>query len=158
MSYVRKNLMPGEQVVATARLHWIVFIPGLEWLLAAIACWIAACAVSGIPVYLLGVAAIGFAILGVWKELQGAIEWLTSEFALTDKRVIFKVGFVRRRTVEMLLRKVESIEVIQGVIGRLIGYGTIEITGTGGSPTPYDRIASPMRFRQAVQTQLEEAS
>lgn len=158
MSYVKRNLMDGEHVAATASLHGIVFLPAVMWLSAAIALWIATTFVSGIPVYLLGICAIGFVLVAIWKALKTGARWVTSEFAVTNKRVIVKVGLIKRDSVEMLLGKVESVQVTQGILGRIVGYGTIVITGTGGSPNPYHQISSPMQFRKAVQRQVEENS
>jgi membrane protein YdbS with pleckstrin-like domain len=158
MGYVKRNLMHGERVAATARLHVVIFLPAVMWLLAAVALWIATTFVSGIPVYLLGIGAIGFALVAIWKALKAGVRWLTSEFAVTNKRVIVKEGLIKRESVEMLLGKVETVQVTQGILGRLVGYGTIVITGTGGSPNPYHKISSPMHFRRAVQRQVEENS
>lgn len=158
MSYVKRNLMAGEHVAASARLHGIVFLPAVMWCLVAVGLWVATIFVSGFSVYLLYTGAAIFGLLAIWKALKTGVQWVTSEFAVTNKRVIVKVGLIKRDSVEMLLGKVETVQVTQGIIGRLLGYGTIVITGTGGSPNPYHKISSPMRFRRAVQRQVEENS
>lgn len=79
----------------------------------------------------------------------------TSEFAVTNRRVIIKVGLVSRRTVELNLEKVESIGVEQTILGRIFGYGTIVVVGTGGTKEPFPRIADPMGFRRAVNVATE---
>lgn len=76
------------------------------------------------------------------------IAFLTSEFAITNKRVIIKVGLIRRRTLEMNLNKIESVKVDQGILGRILGYGTIVIIGTGGTREPFAAISDPMTFRK----------
>jgi len=76
---------------------------------------------------------------------------MTSEFAITSKRVIIKVGLISRHTVEMNLSKIESVNVSQGIFGRILGYGTIVIVGTGGTKEPFHRIANPLGFRKAFQ-------
>ncbi|MBL8918109.1 MAG: PH domain-containing protein [Myxococcaceae bacterium] len=83
------------------------------------------------------------------------IDGWTSEFAVTDRRVIIKVGLIARRTVELNLAKVESVIVDQGVIGRILGYGTIFVVGTGGTRERFEAIADPLGFRQAVTTATE---
>ncbi len=83
------------------------------------------------------------------------IDRWTSEFAVTNRRVIIKVGLISRRTVELNLAKVESIGVDQGVIGRILGYGTIFIIGTGGTRERFESISNPLGFRQAVNTATE---
>ncbi len=79
----------------------------------------------------------------------------TSEFAVTNRRVIIKVGLVSRRTVELNLEKVESIGVDQTILGRIFGYGTIVVVGTGGTREPFPSIADPMGFRRAVSEATE---
>jgi|APDOM4702015191_1054821.scaffolds.fasta_scaffold24733_3 uncharacterized membrane protein YdbT with pleckstrin-like domain len=79
----------------------------------------------------------------------------TSEFAVTSRRVIIKVGLVSRRTVELNLEKVESIGVEQTILGRILSYGTIVVVGTGGTKEPFRGIADPMGFRKAVNEATE---
>jgi uncharacterized membrane protein YdbT with pleckstrin-like domain len=79
----------------------------------------------------------------------------TSEFAVTNRRVIIKVGLVSRKTVELNLEKVESVGVEQTIFGRLLGYGTIVVVGTGGTKEPFRGIADPMGFRRAVNEATE---
>ena len=84
------------------------------------------------------------------------IQRATSEFAVTNRRVIIKVGLVSRRTVEMNLEKVESIGVDQSIVGRILDYGSIEVVGTGGTREPFRAIRDPLGFRRAV-TEATEA-
>lgn len=78
----------------------------------------------------------------------------TSEFAVTNKRVLIKIGWLRRHSLETLLSKIETIRVEQGILGRALDYGTIVVSGTGGSKEPFRTIASPMEFRRKVQEQI----
>jgi len=82
--------------------------------------------------------------------LSPVIERATSEFAVTSRRVIIKVGLISRRTVELKLEKIESIGVDQSIPGRIFGYGTIVVNGTGGTHESFRGIASPLEFRKAV--------
>lgn len=82
--------------------------------------------------------------------LAPVIERATSEFAVTNRRVIIKVGLISRRTVEIKLEKIESIGVDQTILGRIFGYGTIEVNGTGGTYEPFRGLARPLEFRKAV--------
>jgi len=75
----------------------------------------------------------------------------TSEFAITNKRVIIKVGLISRRTLEMNLSKIESVNVNQGMLGRMLGYGTIVVVGTGGTKEPFAAISDPLTFRKKFQ-------
>jgi uncharacterized membrane protein YdbT with pleckstrin-like domain len=76
------------------------------------------------------------------------ITYYTSEFAITNKRLIIKTGFISRNTFEMNLSKIESINVNQSILARILGYGTIVIMGTGSTREPFDRIADPLTFRK----------
>jgi len=75
----------------------------------------------------------------------------TSEYAITNKRVIIKVGLIRRRTIEMNVQKVESINVDQSIFGRILGYGDITVVGTGGSRETFETLADPIGFRKKFQ-------
>jgi uncharacterized membrane protein YdbT with pleckstrin-like domain len=81
------------------------------------------------------------------------IDYKTSEFGVTSKRVIVKVGLLRRRTLELLLRQVEAISVDQSLLGRLLGFGSLTLTGTGGVREVFHNIASPLEFRRRIQGQ-----
>lgn len=79
------------------------------------------------------------------------IDYHTSEFAITSKRIIIKVGLIRRRTMELNIPKVESVNVDQSILGRILGYGSISIVGTGGSRETFNKISKPLDFRKAFQ-------
>lgn len=81
------------------------------------------------------------------------IEYWTSEFAVTNKRLIMKMGWMSRRILELNLHKIESVNVDQPLLGRLLGYGTITVIGTGGTRETFERIAHPLAFRKAFQEQ-----
>jgi uncharacterized membrane protein YdbT with pleckstrin-like domain len=95
-------------------------------------------------VVLLPVFGLGLVFLGV-----AYVRYKSVELAVTSKRVIVKHGFIRRQTVEMNLNRVESIQVEQGVLGRMFNFGTLIFSGTGTSHAPLDGIADPMGFRKA---------
>jgi uncharacterized membrane protein YdbT with pleckstrin-like domain len=140
-SYVDDNLMPGEQVVLQTRIHGIVFLPPAVMILLGIGLFMIP--IAGLLVLLVGMAMLG----GAW------IRHWTSEFAVTDRRVIIKVGLISRQTIEINMSKVESVEVRQGILARLLNYGTIVVIGTGGTKEPFDMIDDPLAFRRAVQSQ-----
>jgi uncharacterized membrane protein YdbT with pleckstrin-like domain len=164
MSYVEKNLIAGETVVYTTRLHWIVLIwpivlgllfgvPGLTLLVRAFAGLTVRGGASSLMV------PVGFLLLivaGVCIGL-GILKRNATEMAVTDKRLVVKVGVASRRTLELLLSKVESIGVEESVTGRILGYGTVVVRGTGGTPEPFDRVAHPIEFRKQVQQQIEKS-
>lgn len=140
MGYVEQNLLQAEGVVYRARLHLIIF---LEPALVALLGFIAFAASAKLATLILVVALL----LAVKKYIRLA----TSEFVVTNKRVLIKIGLVRRHTLELLLGKVETIGVEQGIFGRTFNYGTIVVTGTGGTKELFPAIARPLEFRKAVQ-------
>lgn len=83
--------------------------------------------------------------------LSPLINRWTDEFAITNKRVIIKTGLIRRKTVELNLSKIESVNVIQSVLGRILGYGSIQIIGTGGTREIFPNIKKPLMFRKKFQ-------
>lgn len=79
------------------------------------------------------------------------IDRYSNEYAITNKRVIIKVGLIRRKTIEMNIQKVESINVDQSILGRILGYGDITVVGTGGTRESFDVIQDPVQFRRVFQ-------
>jgi uncharacterized membrane protein YdbT with pleckstrin-like domain len=101
------------------------------------------------------VANLHWAIFISWRSLftllvHPLLEWISSEFAVTNKRVIWKVGIISRTTGEMTLGTIENVQVDQGVIGRILNYGTVALVGTGGTRESFDQICAPLRFRKAI--------
>jgi uncharacterized membrane protein YdbT with pleckstrin-like domain len=142
-SYVRSNLIAGEEVVYETTLHPIVYVSPAAMIFGGIILGFAVNPSIGAVLLGFGVLALGGAWLRQWS----------SEFAVTNRRVIVKVGFISRRTIEINLSKVESVEVNQDIFGRLFNYGTILVIGTGGTKEPFSLIDDPLAFRRAVQSQ-----
>ena len=152
MRYVRRVLQPGETLVYDTKLHWLIYI---RTILLLIVCTIlAGAAVStGDNQNLslaLSIAAIIFALLGLSAWLHAFIRRATTELAVTDHRVIYKSGLLSRHTIEMNRDKVESVDVDQTLLGRIFGYGTIIVRGTGGSLEPIRNIGDPLTFRSYI--------
>jgi uncharacterized membrane protein YdbT with pleckstrin-like domain len=158
MSYVNSVLQPGERVVVSGRLHWIVYWHAIVLLVLGVAllAWEHSSDASAL---LMEITAIIFAVLiGVSFLHAWYIRWIT-EIAVTNRRVIYKQGFFTRRTVEINMDKVASVDVDQNLMGRLLDYGTVNVVGTGGAQNvggaeggikDLDRIASPLAFRNAI--------
>jgi len=155
MGYVEKHLMNGENIVYRARLHYFVFLLPV------------AIAVSGLILALLiwrfsengpaaAIVAASFLIVSLLLAVPRFIRYRTSEFAITNKRVVVKVGLVHRHTLELVLAKLETIGVDQSVPGRIFNYGTIVVTGTGGTQEAFREIANPIEFRKHVQSELDQ--
>ena len=80
----------------------------------------------------------------------------SSEFAVTDKRVLIKVGIFRTHSLETMLNKVEGIHVEQGIMGKIVNSGSIIVKGTGGTNNPFQNIDKPFEFRTAVNEQISK--
>jgi uncharacterized membrane protein YdbT with pleckstrin-like domain len=144
MSYIDDNLLNGEDVVYRAALHPIIFAPAT------------AVVVLGILIALAYSQTIGL-VVGVIGVLMGAIALIrynTSEFAVTNRRVIIKVGALGRRSLDLELNRVEGIDVEQSAFGRFFDYGTIGVRGVGGTEESFPAIAAPLVFRKHVQEML----
>jgi uncharacterized membrane protein YdbT with pleckstrin-like domain len=164
MSYVEKHLIDGETIIYETRLHWIVLLaPGLLGLLFAL---------TGVGMFvlssraaadqnvshetLMGLGAAFFVVALIFVA-RGVLVRNATEMTVTNKRVFVKVGLAARRTVELLLSRVESIGVEESMMGRMLGYGTVIIHGTGGTPEVFNMIAHPLEFRTQVQQQIEKS-
>ena len=152
MSYVRSILQPGEQVRIVGKLHWIVYIRAI--LLLGVGAVLLAIESNlpneHLPAYLgyATIAMFGGAALVVFLHAW-FVRWIT-EFAVTDRRVIYKCGFISRHTVEMNMDKIESVDVDQSLLGRMLNYGTIHVLGTGQGIESLPRIADPLALRNAI--------
>jgi len=146
MRYIDHILQPGETVAYTTTLHWIVYLPliGL-WLLALIAMTVGAA--TG-PVSI--VVALVCALVGSGLGFTAWFRRWTTEIDVTDRRIVYKRGFIRRHTVEMNMDKVESVDVDQSILGRMLNYGDIIVRGTGVGIEPLHNIDSPLEFRNQV--------
>jgi uncharacterized membrane protein YdbT with pleckstrin-like domain len=150
MSYVSRVLQPEERVVYATTLHWFVYLRSIFWLVLSVVVAIGSSFAPGelrLPVL---VAAGVIVVIGVLYGLDAYVKRATTELAITDRRVIYKTGLIRRHTFEMNLSKVESVGVNQSLFGRLFGFGEVEIKGTGASLTPIPRISDPLAFRSHI--------
>ena len=152
MRYVRRVLQPGETIVYATKLHWLIY---LQTILLLIACLIIAGAAlltsdNQSITLALEIAAIIFAVLAMATGLRAFIRRATTELAVTDHRVIYKSGLLSRHTIEMNRDKVESVDVDQSLLGRIFGYGTVIVRGTGGSLEPIRNIGDPLTFRSHI--------
>jgi uncharacterized membrane protein YdbT with pleckstrin-like domain len=150
MSYVAAVLQPGEHVRAVGRLHWVIFLRAM--LLAAIGFALFAAAPAMAPQVkdVVDIAAGLVLAFALFAFLRAWFDRSITELAVTDHRVIYKRGFLRRHTVEMNMDKVETVDVDQSVLGRLLGFGSIRVLGTGQGIENLRRVASPVQLRNAI--------
>jgi len=165
VSYIEKNLVPGETVVYKTRLHWVVMLwhivlsvlllelPALALLFYAFS---HRQELQPRTQHLMLGAGIALLLISAMVISVGAIRRNATEMAVTNRRVVVKTGLVARKTIEMLLNKIESIEVNESGIGRVLGYGSITLIGTGGTSEPFHLMAKPLEFRNRVQQEIEK--
>ena len=154
--YSRTTLQKDETPLYYTTLHWVVFVKyGIVYLLLGL--FFVGLPIFPIALYAYGEAAMGFVSL-VWSIIWAAICFLpafvsykTSEFTVTDKRLIVKTGFIRRQTHEIFISKIESVGVDQGILGRMFDAGTILTSGTGGTKQKFANVSTPLKLRSAIQ-------
>ncbi len=125
MSYIENSLSEGEVVEARFTLHW------MNW----IGVWMATLTVILIPV-------------AAWM----AIQIKTREFGVTNRRIIFKKGWIARTSEEMKITSVETVTIDQSLWGRLLGFGTVRVTGRGTSDVVFESIDDPMDVKRSIET------
>jgi uncharacterized membrane protein YdbT with pleckstrin-like domain len=168
MGYVDRNLVPGETLLYRTRHHWLVLlgpvvgglsllVPGFALLLEAIATRDSAGLVVGnstiSPKVMTMIGAI-LVVAAIVTFSYGVAKRNATEMAVTNRRVLIKTGMTSRRTLDLMLSRVESIGVEESAAGRVLGYGSVIVRGTGGTPEPFLMIAHPQEFRRAVQEQI----
>lgn len=143
-SYIEENLARDERIIIKAQVTWL----SQFWYLF-----------FGVLLILSGIGqkgAFGPILIGLILIAIAAVHVLTTELALTNRRIIAKSGLIRRNTIELKVNRVESLGVNQGVLGRILNFGSIVVKGTGGSHAPIPYIARPMEFRQQVNNFLDD--
>lgn len=141
MSYIDENLLAGERIVYRTSLHKVIFFGPVVISALGLLIWFEG---AGWMILLAGIGVTVYAYLN----------YQSSEFGITNKRVLVKVGIFGRRSIEILLPKVEGISVNQGILGKSLDYGTIVVSGTGGTKEPFKNITKPFEFRKQVQEQI----
>lgn len=152
MSYIDGHLMPDEMVASRKRLHWIIFWKPLVLVLSALGIMALGAIFESQVVVYIGLAVL--AIAAVWGGMV-LVRYVTTEFAVTNKRLIRKEGVLSHTSRELHLSKLESVQVEQTLIGRMLGFGTMIVSGTGGLHHEFELIPHPLRFREVVQQQIE---
>jgi uncharacterized membrane protein YdbT with pleckstrin-like domain len=153
MSYTEKSVQPGETVRFHSRVHWIIYVRGIVIIVLGVLVAIGLRQLdpnpTGFSVPSLVAITIGL-VIGAFSLLVAWWRRLTTEVAITENRIVYKRGFIRRHTFEMNMSKVESVHVNQSVAGRVFDYGDIIIRGVGSSFEPLRTISRPLEFRNFV--------
>lgn len=146
MGFIEDNLMQGEQIVAEAKQSPLIYF--WPWVLGVAGCVVSLLAWVFSPLTLVpGVVLIAFAL--IWTaNIHGG-----RRYVLTNRRIIFKRGIIRRRSHDLVLRKIEGVNIDQTLAGRLFNYGTVIVT-TGESSNVYKWIKAPARFAALINAQI----
>ncbi|MBU6475042.1 MAG: PH domain-containing protein [Alphaproteobacteria bacterium] len=154
MGYIENDLLDGEKIVYSGHLHWRIFVPAFFHMALAVLL-LAAEEKLRLPILIL--LAVFFALWSAFALIAAAVTKSSTELAVTNKRVIFKTGLISRNTMEMSHHRIESIREEQSVMGRIFGYGTIIVEGTGGGQESLRNIANPLIFKKHAQAAAEQA-
>lgn len=149
--YIDDILQPGEKVLYSTNAHWIFYLPAFAaWAVAVVLLTLTRLTVNENLVLLcLGSAAV-VALVALYWSMQAWFHRWTTETDVTNLRVVHKTGFIKRDTFEMSLDKVESVDVSQSILGRILNYGNVTILGVGEGKKTIKTIASPLTFRNFI--------
>lgn len=147
MSYINNNLQAGEIIIYKANIHWYIFVFPVVLLLLGLVLYLAT--TSSVLHYI----GLGLLALGGFSLIQRGLLKMGTEYVVTNKRVILKSGVLSRDALELVLTKCEGLRINQGIIERILGFGSILVT-TGGVTNTFRFVASPMKFRNAINNQI----
>jgi uncharacterized membrane protein YdbT with pleckstrin-like domain len=149
--YIDEILQPGEKVLYSTNAHWIFYLPAIAaWMVVVVLVF-----VSGLmpPLALASWAAAAVVgVVALYYTFKAWFHRLTTETDVTNMRVVHKTGFIKRRTFEIALNKVESVDVNQTILGRIFNYGDVTVNGVGEGRETISTIASPLAFRNSITT------
>ena len=150
MKYLDRVIQPGEIVRCWGKLHWVIYVPSAT--VVALSFWgfiagAMAGGEGGAGLMVLGFVGLAF---GLFLWLAAWIREVTTEIVVTDKRVLLKTGLIARRTTEINMGRVESVDVYQSILGRILAYGTVTVRGTGVALQPLRHIAGPIELRNTI--------
>ena len=151
--YIDEILQPGERVLYSTNAHWIFYFPAILAWIVALALFVLSRQATADWLVLLCLGAAGLAALAaLYWTIKGWFHRFTTETDVTNLRVVHKTGFIKRRTFEMALDKVESVDVDQTILGRILNYGDVTIRGVGEGIETIRTISSPLAFRSSITT------
>ncbi len=149
--YIDDILQPGEKVLYSTNAHWMFYLPGIAaWIVAVFLLFLSRSTTTESIVLLCLSASAVVAIVALYWTMKAWFHRWTTETDVTNMRVVHKTGFIKRRTFEMSLDKVESVDVNQSILGRLLNYGNVTVRGVGEGAETIDNIAAPLEFRNHI--------
>jgi uncharacterized membrane protein YdbT with pleckstrin-like domain len=171
MLYVQQSLSPGEELVYIGRFHWMYTLQAIMGIIWGILGCVGVIAVSvyfkmhyGTDVKYdswieavhdvhpgLRLGAFFVFIMGLLRFAQMMVVRASTEIAITSSRLIYKRGLVARYVGEMNIDRIEGVNVLQTVMGRIFGYGRIMVRGLGVGEVILPPLANPIDFRKAIE-------
>jgi uncharacterized membrane protein YdbT with pleckstrin-like domain len=149
--YIDEILQPGEKVLYSTNAHWMFYLPAIAaWIAALVLLILSRTTITESVILLCLSASAIVAIAALYWTLRAWFHRWTTETDVTNLRVVHKTGFIKRRTFEMALDKVESVDVNQSILGRLLNYGDVTILGVGEGRETITTIAAPLAFRNSI--------
>src|ERR1700684_1391670 len=149
--YIDDILQPGEKVLYSTNAHWIFYLPAIAaWIVAAVLLVLSRRTTTESLILVCVAAAVVAAVVALVLTAKAWFHRWTTETDVTNLRVVHKTGFIKRRTFEMSLDKVESVDVNQSILGRILNYGNVTILGVGEGKETISTIASPLEFRNFI--------
>ena len=149
--YIDDILQPGEKVLYSTNAHWMFYLPAIAaWALAVVLLVLSRMATTESVILLCLSAAAVVALVAIYWMAKAWFHRWTTETDVTNLRVVHKTGFIKRRTFEMSLDKVESVDVNQSILGRILNYGDVTVNGVGEGTETIKTIASPLAFRNSI--------
>jgi uncharacterized membrane protein YdbT with pleckstrin-like domain len=149
--YIDEILQPDEKVLYSTNAHWIFYLPAIAaWIVAVVLLVLSRATVTESIILLCLSASVVVAIAALYWTAKAWFHRWTTETDVTNLRVVHKTGFIKRRTFEMSLDKVESVDVNQSILGRILNYGDVTILGVGEGKETISTIASPLTFRNYI--------
>jgi uncharacterized membrane protein YdbT with pleckstrin-like domain len=152
--YIDEILQPGEKVLYSTNAHWMFYLPAIAAWIAVAILLLGSFAAAAIPALMLvcWASAAVVAVAALFWTLRAWFHRWTTETDVTNMRVVHKTGFIKRRSFEMALDKIESVDVDQSILGRVLNYGNVTVNGVGEGRETIRTIASPLAFRSAITT------
>ncbi len=172
VDYIRQSISDGEELIHIAHFHWMYMVGAFLNALFSffLALFIIIIALKFEPMIFgtvnegvtfteqimnlhAGVKILAFFIfvMGLLKFAQMMIIKATTEIGVTDIRLVYKRGLIARAVGEINIDRVEGVNVLQGVFGRLFGYGRVMVRGMGIGEVILPPIAQPIRFKKAIE-------
>jgi uncharacterized membrane protein YdbT with pleckstrin-like domain len=158
MKYIDKVVGSDEHIIYRGTLHWIIYAPTVVALMTGMILTIFGGFGPDEPNNFLGPLGILVLFFTLVAWIEAWLKRLTTEIAVTTRRVIVKYGLIRRSTMELSGRKIESVLIDQTIFGRLLDYGTVITRGTGSGLEPIVCVKAPLQLREAVGTLQESMS